>query len=323
MRSELKPIIDALVRYQNTGIGNNVLVVGPRGCGKTLSMRYLQKLFADQGLTVLYSNCRLQNTSYKLLAEFLGVRARGVSFAELAERFSRKYTDKTVVVLDEVDLLSEKDRNKDLLYFLSRAPENYMVVCLSNNPRWSSVLDESIQSTLQPELIYFRPYTPDELTAILRERAAAGLGKTKDESLANIAALAAKYADSDVRVALKTLYYSALESDTPLDTIFHRARLDIVVEVVRNLNDKNLMILKAATPGDRQVKDVYESYRRLCREHGDEPFSYVYYYSALSYLQSLGLILLISTKVRRTYTKLIQLTFPTDVLNTVWQYRFA
>lgn len=31
MREEVKPIIDALLRYQQTGIANNVLILGSRG----------------------------------------------------------------------------------------------------------------------------------------------------------------------------------------------------------------------------------------------------------------------------------------------------
>lgn len=39
MRSELKPVIDALLRYEKTGIANHLLIVGSRGCGKTVSVR--------------------------------------------------------------------------------------------------------------------------------------------------------------------------------------------------------------------------------------------------------------------------------------------
>ena len=102
MREEMKPIIDALLRYEKTGIANHILIVGSRGCGKTLSVRYLEKLFQRRGLRLLYSNCRTHNTSYKILAHLLEVRARGVSFDELAERLNDRYAEKTVVILDEV-----------------------------------------------------------------------------------------------------------------------------------------------------------------------------------------------------------------------------
>ena len=142
--------------------------------------------------------------------------------------------------------------------------------------------------------------------------------------LREIAALTAKATNSDVRVAIKTLYYSALEENSCVYRLFERARRDLVTDVLGDLNDRNLMILKAAidTP-EPFVKAVYERYRRLSRELHDEPFSYVYFYTNLSYLQSIGLILLVSTKVGRTYTNRIQLLFDTELFEMVWKMRFG
>jgi len=324
MRDEMKPIIDALVRYDKTRIANHLLIIGSRGCGKTLSVRYLEHLFRSRGLTVLYCNCRTHNTSYKMLASLLEVRARSVSFDELAKRFKDRWPDKTVIILDEVDLISDKDKNKDILYFLSRSEGNYMTILLSNSPKWVNVLDESIQSTLQPQQIHFRSYNASELGQILQDRARSGIVRVPAKVIREIAALTAKYTNSEVRVAIKTLYYWATKPGVSLEENFQKARRDIVVDVINNLNDRNLLILRAATLArDRPVKEVYETYRRLSLEHKEEPFSYVYYYSSLSYLQSLGLILLISTKVGRTYTNVIQLTFSSEVLDAVWRWRFV
>lgn len=323
LREEMKPVIDALLRYQHTGIANHLLIIGSRGSGKTLGVRFLESLFRARGLAILYANCRMQNTSYKLLAGLTGARARGVSFEELAERFTQKYPQKTVVVLDEVDLLSEKDVQKNILYFLSRAPNGYMTILLSNSPRWSGALDESVQSTLQPEIIHFRSYTPAELDRILTDRAKLGLGHVHKPEVLKIAALSAKYAQSDVRVAIKCLYYGATEPDAGVDANFERARRDVVLDVVRHLSDKNLLILRAVSDGEKPVKEAYSTYRRLCAQHREEPFSYVYFFSALAYLQSLGLVLLASTKLLRTYAKTVQCTFTTDVLDQVCRHRFG
>jgi hypothetical protein len=94
--------------------------------------------------------------------------------------------------------------------------------------------------------------------------------------------------------------------------------------VIRDLNDKNLLILKAVLDEpDGFAKDVYQSYRRTSVQVHEEPFSYMHFYSNLSYLQSLGLIVLISTKVHRTYTNRIQLTFDPNILETIWAARFG
>ncbi len=134
MRDEVKPIVDALLRYDKTGIPNNLLVVGSRGSGKTLIVKYLMNLLGSKNnLEFEYANCRCHNTSFKILAEMLGAKPRGCALNELWGRFQESHRDKCVLVLDEVDLLSDKDRNKDILYFASRSAESYMTILLSNN----------------------------------------------------------------------------------------------------------------------------------------------------------------------------------------------
>ena len=68
---------------------------------------------------------------------------------------------------------------------------------------------------------------------------------------------------------------------------------------------------------------VYERYRAACHEVHEEPFSYVHFYSNLSYLQSLGLVLLVSTKVGKTYTNRIQPLFDKGLFEMIWQARFG
>jgi len=89
MRNEIKPVIDALLRYQQTGIANNVLILGSRGSGKSLAAKYLMKLLSSQNqLRFVYVNCRYHNTSFKILAHLLGLRARGRTLDELWHLFT-------------------------------------------------------------------------------------------------------------------------------------------------------------------------------------------------------------------------------------------
>lgn len=326
MREEIQPVADAVLRYMKTGIPNHLLVVGSRGSGKTLLVRSLaQALLRDKSAPrFLHVNCRHHNTSFKILADVLQVRPRGYALDELWAQFQDRYPGHLVLVLDEVDLLSEKDRNKDILYLLSRSEKNYMTVMLSNNPRFHSTLDGSIKSTLQPEMVHFKNYDARQILDILRQRSDLGL-KSRDEGFLNhIAALTVRNTNSDVRVAIKTLYYCAVEPERGVEGNFDRARRDIATDIVNDLNDKNLLILKAVqTAKEPNVKVVYGHYRRLSESCHETPFSYVYFYSNLSYLQSLGLIVLVSTKVGRSYTNRIQTLFDTEVLETVWQARFG
>jgi cell division control protein 6 len=324
MREEIKPIADAFLRYQKTGIANHLLIFGSRGSGKTLTVKYLAGLLRESGLDSVYVNCRSHNTSFKILASLLGVKPRGCSLTELWQRFCQAHRKRTVIVLDEIDLLSDKDRNKDILYLASRSPENYMAVLLSNNPKLLSMLDESIRSTLQSEVVHFRNYGAPQILEILRERATSGLHSWDDGVLQQIAALTAKNTNSDVRVAIKTLYYLALEPAGDLQANFERARRDILGDVIQDLNDKTLLILRAALENkDQHARSVYQTYCGVSNRMHEESFSFVHYYSSLGYLQSLGLILLVSTKVGKTYTNRIQPLFDQSLFEAAWQARFG
>jgi len=324
MRQEVKPVIDALLRYQQTGIANNVLILGSRGSGKSVLAKYLMRLLDQtEGLKFVYANCRQYNTSFKILASLLDLRPRGRSLDELWQSFISCQKGKVVFILDEIDLISDKDKSKDILYLISRCPKNYMAVLLSNNPKFTSTLDESVKSSLQPEIIHFKNYNALEIQAILKDRAENGLKIQPGNIISQIAAMTVKSTNSDVRVAIKTLYLWALEPQQSLSDHFNKAMQDIVFDVVKDLNDKNLLILKAAhTNRQGYVKDIYQHYRQISSSFAEQPFSYVHFYSNLSYLQSLGLILLVSAKLGRTYTNRIQLAFDPEILRSVCKMRF-
>jgi Cdc6-like AAA superfamily ATPase len=198
-----------------------------------------------------------------------------------------------------------------------------MTILLSNNPKFANSLDQSIMSSLQPEIIHFSSYDALEIESILIDRAKTGLKSIPEPQIKQISAMTGKNTNSDVRVAIKTLYLWALEPEVGLTEHFEKARRDIMFDVVKDLNDKNLLILKAAqSQMSGYVKEIYHVYKKISLKYNEDPFSYMHFYSNLSYLQSLGLILLISTKVDRTYTNRIQLTFDPAILDTICKMRF-
>jgi Cdc6-like AAA superfamily ATPase len=324
IRPETKRIIDSIVQYHQTGIPRNLVVTGPRGSGKTLTMRYLERaLRTTLGLPFFGVNCRVYNTSYKVLAHILKVRSRGYAYSELCEIFEREIPGNAVIVLDEIDLLGEKDIRKDVLYFLSRSPNRYFVVLLSNNPRFLRSLDESTRSSLQPETIFFRNYCATELLEILQDRARTGLHEVAPGLLEEISGLTAKNTNGDVRVAIKTLFYCATNRDMPVQECFRKAREDVVTDVLQSLNEKALVILKAAySEPTRLVKSIYQKYVDLSREYREESYGYTQFYATLGYLSSLGVIMLITAKVDRTFTNRLEPLVSEEDLNGVMSRRF-
>jgi Cdc6-like AAA superfamily ATPase len=324
IRAESKQIIDALVRYEKTGIPTNLVIFGSRGCGKTLTLKYLSNLMGqDSSLKILYANVRYYSTSFKILAYLLGKSSRGSSMAELYSHFRAQYPARTAIILDEVHLWAPKEKQRELLYFLSRDSRNYLIFMLSNDPRFLSEIDLSVRSTLQPELIHFQNYNALEIAAILDERSERGLQDPSNAVNKEIAAYTVKEANSDVRVGLKALFYWATHGRKDVEKCFENARKDIYVDLVSDLSDTNLLILKAATLiSDKFAKKIFAAYSDIAQRNHENPCSYVHFYNQLSYLQSLGLIMMLSTKVNKTYANRINLLCNPEIIKEVYKIRF-
>jgi len=325
MREECRELVDAMLRFEASGIPTNLAIIGSRGSGKTLTLKYLQRIVpAQTKLDILYANCRRHNTSYKIFSHLLGKRSAGRSLAQLHDEFLRQFTRKTVVLLDEAELFSPKDRQREILYMLSRSKRPYMIIMLSNSPQVLKQLDAATRSSLQPMPLHFKNYNADQIQTILADRARQGLHTWDEGRLAQIAALTVRLTNADARVAIKTLFYSVTHRDEDIEECFGRARRDIVVDMISDLSDGNLVILWAAACGQSPlVKDIYQRYCLFSQKQGDKPFSYVHFYSNLSYLQSMGLIALASTKVGRTYTNRVLLTFDPGTVISLCKLRFS
>jgi cell division control protein 6 len=324
-RDEVKEIIKHMVRFETTGIPTHMSIVGSRGSGKTLMLKYLQKMIMQEtGLDVLYVNCRHHNTSFKIFAHLLDQeKIAGSSLSDLYQRFMLRYQNKTVLIMDEIDLMSPKDRNREILYFLSRSEQPYMVIMLSNTPHVVKQLDAATRSSLQPFRLYFKNYDAEQISRILSGRAKKGLRTWADGDISQIAALTTLRTNSDARVAIKTLYYKVIEQEDSVEKCFEEARRDIVIDQVNDLTDANLIILwAAATSKSDLAKDIYARYCRHSRSHHIKPFSYMYFYTNLGYLQSVGLVALVAAKIQRTYTNRVILTFDKSIVEQICKLRF-
>jgi len=325
MREEVKQIINNMIQFEKSRIPTHMAIIGSRGSGKTLILKYLKELFQNEtGMDVLYANCRHYNTSFKIFSYLLeNENSAGSSLVNLYQRFTQQYKNKAIVILDEVNLMSSKDKNREILYFLSRSEQPYMVIMLSNTPHVLKQLDPATRSSLQPIPLHFKNYNAEQILDILRDRAKKGLHKCEEGHLSQIAALTTQKTNSDARVAIKTLYYKMMSPNDSIEKCFEDARRDIVIDVVNDLADANLMILwAAATDKSDLVKDIYKRYCRYSQDHQIKPFSYMYFYTNLGYLQSVGLLALVATKVDRIYTNRVVLTFDKSIAEQVCKLRF-
>jgi len=198
-----------------------------------------------------------------------------------------------------------------------------MTILLSNSPQVLKELDVATRSSLQPVPLYFHNYNAGQIHEILRGRARRGLREWDDAVLKEIAALTTKLTNSDARLAIKTLLYSVTGRGSDLRSCFERARRDLVVDMINDLSDPTLTILWAVTTSKTDfAKDIYRRYCGLSLSQKEKPFSYVYFYSNLSYLQSVGLLALVSTKQGRTYTNRVLPAFERVVVREICSLRF-
>jgi Cdc6-like AAA superfamily ATPase len=113
------------------------------------------------------------------------------------------------------------------------------------------------------------------------------------------------------------------DEQSDIESCFEKARKNVIVDMINDLSDPTLMILQSiGTSRSGYAKDIYKKYSAITLSYNDRPFSYVHFYSHLSYLQSMGLVALLATKVNRTYTNRVMLTFDEPILEPIFEMRF-
>jgi len=90
-----------------------------------------------------------------------------------------------------------------------------------------------------------------------------------------------------------------LRKDTAVSRkVFENAQRDLIDDLICDLNYNNILVLKAILRSkEKLVKEVFKEYLKLCVDKHEKAFGYTRWYHNLSYLQSIGLVLLVSTKI--------------------------
>jgi len=202
------------------------LCYGPTGTGKTATIRYVSQKLEQQCTEDkpwwIYINCSVVSTPYRILAHIYN-RISGsekipptglpkdIIFKKLLGILDQKVQSICFLVLDEIDMLTEKKKGNEILYDLTRLNENLdycktSVIGISNKLKFKDYLDPRVISSLGQEHIVFPSYNADELRDILDERAKIAFheGVIKDGVIPLCAALAAKE-HGDARKALQLL----------------------------------------------------------------------------------------------------------------------
>lgn len=200
-------ILDCLGPVKQGKPAKNLYIHGSTGAGKTTVMRsVLQTHFP--GCHVLV-NCWSNRTSHKIMEQVmkqLGFMIHGKeSTSELINNFLNM-KKRIIICLDEADHL----KDKDILYTFAR--NSCPIVLISNHSYSPTQIDSRIRSGLHLQEMEFKPYHPDEITNILRDRITAGLNS---QSITNdLISEIANSCSGDARAGIQILKNAAVDAES-------------------------------------------------------------------------------------------------------------
>jgi cell division control protein 6 len=265
---ELASYLHPVIRGQAP---QSVLLMGPPGVGKTSLSKLVLKQLTDVSRKALplYINCWETSTRFGILNELvlaLGdmMPRRGIAADELSTRLreigKREGTPIPILVLDEVDRLFAASTHEDqVLYDLTRSSETFGLPCsvigITNDTEISLKLDARVRSTLTNHLIEFKPYSPDQLKAILSERSKrAFLSEVLEAEVVSVCAAAGAKGGGDARISLHLLWSAGRKAES-------EGAAKVTLAHVKAVQAASLS--SASTPAERKSADLDEMDQRI------------------------------------------------------------
>jgi cell division control protein 6 len=294
--NEINGLASVLVPALRGETPSNVLIYGKTGTGKTAVAKYVGKEleeagFGDMKCTVIYINCEVVDTQYRILAHLArhfdkDIPMTGWPTDQVYAEF-RNAVDESkqvvVIMLDEVDKLVKK--GDDVLYNLSRINSDLLrsrvsIIGISNDLKFTEFLDPRVKSSLGEDEIIFPPYNAEQIRDILEQRARLSFSSgVLQESVIPLCAAFAAQEHGDARKALDLLRISgelaerarsAIVSEDHVRSAREKIEQDRVEEVIKTLPTQSKLVLYSIVlleeQGTRNITTsaVYNMYKQLC-----------------------------------------------------------
>jgi cell division control protein 6 len=278
------------------------MVYGTPGTGKTATVKYfLSNLEHESGIRGVYVNCWEHNSFYatldKIVVDLRILRAEKLNTSFKLERFQSFIGDRPfLIILDEIDQLSPKERNSALYNLCNVRNLGLIVIC--NNKHTLFTFDERVRSRFQPTQIAFEPYSAEDLVCILTRRAEHALHpQSWDRAvLEKISGLS----EGDARIAIQTLRNASHHAEAQYKTCIDH------LDVLRGWNSvkglKKSYLLKTLTEHHRLLYEItrkqkqilsgtlWSLYLRECKKKKIKPMAVRTYSLYTNKLIELGLI---------------------------------
>ena len=275
---------------------SNILIYGKTGTGKTAVAKYVgkeleQASFGDTKCAVIYINCEVVDTQYRILAHLARhfdkeIPMTGWPTDQVYAEFRNALDEEkkvVVIMLDEVDKLVRK--GDDVLYNLSRINSDLLrskvsIIGISNDLKFTEFLDPRVKSSLGEDELIFPPYDAEQIKEILEQRAnlSFNAGVLQDSVIPLCAAFAAQE-HGDARKALDLLRISgelaerarsAYVTEDHVRSAREKIEQDRVEEVIKTLPTQSKLVLYSIMlmeeQGTRNITTSadYNMYKQLC-----------------------------------------------------------
>lgn len=297
---------------------SNVTLYGKTGTGKTAASKFAREQLIEAAnnenvfVKIEYIRCTDYTTEYQVIAELcnrLGrdVPNRGWTKAEVVNAFRELFRTNAfgrklhlIVILDEIDILLEKDGD-GILYTLTRT-DNISVLSISNYLDFKNLINSRVTSSLNDKEIVFPPYGANQLSDILNERAQLSFndGVLDSDVIPLCSAMAAKE-EGDARYALDLLKNAgelAFDEDSEKVTSDHVVRAkdriehNKVSEILSTLPLQQQRLLEAILTLTKQGEEItsgklYEAYSDVSKS---DAVTYRRIFDFINDLELLGII---------------------------------
>lgn len=311
-----------IAKYWSEALNNvtpsDVTLYGKTGTGKTAAAKFAKEQLNEAAkdknvfVRVEYIRCTDYTTEYQVIAQLcqqLGrnVPHRGWTKGEIVNTFRDIFRQTSfgkklilIVILDEIDILLEKDGD-GILYTLTRT-DNVSILSISNYVDFKKFIKPRVMSSLRDKEIVFPPYGADQLADILSERAELAFDESvlEDDVIPLCSAMAAKE-EGDARYALDLLRTAgeiAVDEDSDIvrgeyvrqakDVIEHNK----VTDIIRTLPSQQQRVLEAILILTQQNEEItsgklYDTYKEVSK--GDS-VTYRRIFDFINELEMLGII---------------------------------
>lgn len=343
---QINNIATVLVSALRGHTPSNVLIYGKTGTGKTAVARYvgieLERKSDNLNVqcNVLYINCEVIDTQYRLLANLAkqfgeDVPMTGWPTDQVFFRFKEAVDSSNqviIIILDEIDKLIKK--GDDVLYNISRMNTDLKnarvsMIGISNDLKFTEFLDPRVKSSLGEEEIIFPPYDAEQISDILRQRAAIAYKENSmDDMVIPLCSAFAAQEHGDARRALDLMRVAGEIAEREKKNIIEeehvrqaqeKIEVDRIVEVIRTLPTQSKLALYSVmllrNNGHRNVTtgEVYNVYRQLCRNVDTDILTQRRVTDLISELDMLGILnAIVVSKGRYGRTKEIILSVPVE-----------